>query len=170
VLGMDPMAERVADNVISYHPGVPSVGRAQRTVSTTGGVPVCMFQRRHASVDVIPLTGVALVGTGSASSETVIMGYSKLRRTDPIVSQMTLEAYSPGTGSMSRQDAAAVAGADRMNPLRAGSRRERSRVLAVRVVVVPPLVRRGLRVALGRVFPLLLASKRGDVEIAPGGA
>src|SRR5215216_2185059 len=48
--------------------------------------------------------------------------------------------------------------------------RERSRVLAVRVVVVPPLVRRGLRVALGRVLPLLLASERGDVEIAPGGA
>src|SRR5215217_8338058 len=46
----------------------------------------------------------------------------------------------------------------------------RSRVLVVRVVVVPPLVRRGLRVALGRVLPLLLASERGDVEIAPGGA
>ena len=46
----------------------------------------------------------------------------------------------------------------------------RLRVLAVRVVVVPPLVRRGLRVALGRVLPLLLTSERGDVEIAPGGA
>jgi len=49
-------------------------------------------------------------------------------------------------------------------------RRKRLRVLAVSVVVVPPLVRRGLRVALGRVLPLLLASERGDVEIAPGGA
>src|SRR5919198_5058097 len=49
-------------------------------------------------------------------------------------------------------------------------RRERSRVLAVRVVVVPPLVRRGLWVALGRVLPLLLAPERRDVEIAPGGA
>jgi hypothetical protein len=36
--------------------------------------------------------------------------------------------------------------------------------------VVPPLVRRGLRVALGRVFPLLLAAERRDVEIATGGA
>jgi hypothetical protein len=41
-------------------------------------------------------------------------------------------------------------------------------VFGVRVVVVPPLVRRRLRVALGRVLPLLLPSKRGDVEIAPG--
>ena len=53
---------------------------------------------------------------------------------------------------------------------RQASRRKRLRVLAVRVVVVPPLVRRGLRVALGRVLPLLLAPERGDVEIAPGGA
>jgi hypothetical protein len=49
-------------------------------------------------------------------------------------------------------------------------RRERLRVLTVSVVVVPPLVRRGLRVTLGRVLPLLLAPERGDVEIAPGGA
>ena len=47
-------------------------------------------------------------------------------------------------------------------------RREGSRVLAVRVVVVPPLVRRGLRITLGRILPLLLAAERGDVEIAPG--
>src|SRR5215207_7608458 len=42
--------------------------------------------------------------------------------------------------------------------------------LAVLVVQVPPLVRRGLRVALGRVLPLLLASERGDVEVRPGAA
>src|SRR4051812_31957819 len=47
---------------------------------------------------------------------------------------------------------------------------ERSGVPAVRVVVVPPLVRRGLRVALGGVLPLLLAAERRDVEVAPGGA
>src|ERR1700757_2143450 len=35
------------------------------------------------------------------------------------------------------------------------------------VMPVPPLVRRGLRIALGRVLPLLLASERGQVEIAP---
>jgi hypothetical protein len=46
----------------------------------------------------------------------------------------------------------------------------RSGVLAVRVVVVPPLVGRGLRVALGRVLPVLLAPERGDIEIAPCGA
>src|SRR5919112_5755453 len=40
--------------------------------------------------------------------------------------------------------------------------------VAVRVVVVPPLVGRGLGVALGRVLPLLLAPERGDVEVAPG--
>jgi hypothetical protein len=43
---MDPMAERVADHVISYDSGMSSVGQAQQTVSTTSGlVPVCMFQR-----------------------------------------------------------------------------------------------------------------------------
>src|SRR6266536_6428287 len=38
----------------------------------------------------------------------------------------------------------------------------------VGVVVVPPLVWRGLGIALRRVLPLLLATERGDVEIAPG--
>ena len=40
--------------------------------------------------------------------------------------------------------------------------------LTVRVVVVPPLIGRGLRIALGRVLPLLLATQGSDVEIAPG--
>src|SRR3954449_12757983 len=39
---------------------------------------------------------------------------------------------------------------------------------AVRVVVVPPLVRRGLRVAVGGVLPLLLAAEGCDIEVAPG--
>src|ERR1043166_5985916 len=38
----------------------------------------------------------------------------------------------------------------------------------VGVVPVPPLVRRGLRVTLRRVLPLLLAPERSDVEIVPG--
>src|SRR5215475_5586828 len=36
------------------------------------------------------------------------------------------------------------------------------------VVPGPPPVRRGLRVALRRVLPLLLAPERSDVEVAPG--
>src|SRR5207245_7626937 len=36
------------------------------------------------------------------------------------------------------------------------------------VVPDPPLVRRGLRVALRRVLPLLLAPERSQVEVAPG--
>src|SRR5207245_11610605 len=36
------------------------------------------------------------------------------------------------------------------------------------VVPDPPLVRRGLRVALRRVLPLLLAPERTHVEVAPG--
>src|ERR671910_1621650 len=53
-------------------------------------------------------------------------------------------------------------------PPPAGGLRERSRALAVLVVQVPPLVPRRLRVALGRVLPLLLAPERGQVEVAPG--
>src|ERR1700720_1429144 len=40
--------------------------------------------------------------------------------------------------------------------------------VAVFVVPVPPFVRRSLRVALGRVFPLLLAPERSHIEVAPG--
>src|SRR5215216_3586963 len=40
----------------------------------------------------------------------------------------------------------------------------------VLVVEVPPHVRRRLRIAGGRVLPLLLAAERGQVEIAPGAA
>src|SRR5260221_3934525 len=42
--------------------------------------------------------------------------------------------------------------------------------LVVLVVEVPPQIGLGLRVALGRVLPLLLAAERGDVEIGPGAA
>src|SRR4051794_38666637 len=52
-------------------------------------------------------------------------------------------------------------------PPRAPVRRERSRGLRVSVVVVPPTVRRCLRMALRRVLPLLLAPESGDVEVAP---
>src|SRR5260370_32161996 len=41
--------------------------------------------------------------------------------------------------------------------------------VAVFVVPVPPRVRFGLGVACGRVLPVLLASKRGHVEVAPDG-
>src|SRR3954470_6337647 len=49
-------------------------------------------------------------------------------------------------------------------------RSARSCTLAVRVVVVPPPVRRRLRVADRRVLPRLLVSECGDVEVAPGAA
>src|SRR4051794_4961773 len=50
------------------------------------------------------------------------------------------------------------------------ARRSCCRRCPVGVVVVPPLVRRRLRVAVGRVLPVLLAAERGDVEVGPGGA
>src|SRR4029077_13938132 len=42
--------------------------------------------------------------------------------------------------------------------------------VVVLVVEVPPAVARGLRVALGRVLPVVLAAQRGHVEIGPGAA
>src|SRR5215217_2091351 len=42
--------------------------------------------------------------------------------------------------------------------------------LAVLVVAVPPHVARGLRVALGRVLPVLLPAERRHVEIGPDAA
>src|SRR5215213_8369268 len=60
----------------------------------------------------------------------------------------------------------------RRRPPAAGAPRpgkpRRARSPGVAVVVVPPAVGRGLRVALRRVLPLLLATERGDVEVAPG--
>src|SRR3954451_17250280 len=50
------------------------------------------------------------------------------------------------------------------------ARRSCRRRRAVGVVVVPPLVRRRLRVAVGRVLPVLLAAERGDVEVGPRAA
>src|SRR5215217_2948077 len=49
-------------------------------------------------------------------------------------------------------------------------RRERSVAVFVLVVQPPPLVGRGLRIALGGVLPLFLSPERGDVEIGPRGA
>src|ERR1700745_512191 len=42
--------------------------------------------------------------------------------------------------------------------------------VVVLVVPIPPLVRRALGVALGRVLPRLLASEGAQVEVAPGAA
>src|SRR3546814_16093773 len=44
----------------------------------------------------------------------------------------------------------------------------RSWACDVAVVPVPPLVGRGLRIALGRVLPDLLPAQRRDVEVVPG--
>src|SRR5262245_50384245 len=46
----------------------------------------------------------------------------------------------------------------------------RSGAVAVAVVVIPPLIWRGLGIALRRVLPFLLATQRGQVEVAPGAA
>jgi hypothetical protein len=75
VLGMDPMAERVADHVSAITRACQAFARRSKPSAPPGGlVTVCMFQRWQAAVDAVPLTGVALVGTCSAASEGVIMG------------------------------------------------------------------------------------------------
>src|SRR6266853_1041740 len=53
---------------------------------------------------------------------------------------------------------------------RRGARRVYSSLLLVFVVAAPPLVRRRLRVALGRLLPALLAAKRRYVEQRPDAA
>src|SRR5215510_9372600 len=65
------------------------------------------------------------------------------------------------TGSSGRARAPGLLRRARLGCLRLGARR-------VAVVVVPPLVCRGLGVALWRVLPLLLPTERSDVEITPG--
>src|SRR5215510_13343020 len=56
-------------------------------------------------------------------------------------------------------------------PARPAQRRPaQSCAIAIPIVVVPPVIGRRLRVARRRVLPLLLASERSDVEVAPGAA
>src|SRR5688572_19898361 len=76
------------------------------------------------------------------------------------------------TSSLVQASNTAWAGASKVRSMRSVvfSVIQRSGGLVVLVVEVPPLVRRGLRVALGGVLPLLLAPERGDVEVAPGAA
>src|SRR5215204_5028686 len=80
-----------------------------------------------------------------------------------VLSSVTSRAPSPPPG---RPRARALSGpdaSDLLEMLRVGC-------LTVLVVAVPPRVARGLRVALGRVLPVLLAAERGHVEIGPGAA
>jgi hypothetical protein len=44
VIGVKAVAERVAHQLISHHPGVPSVGQAKQALMTTGG----LVDRLHA--------------------------------------------------------------------------------------------------------------------------
>src|SRR6266568_2682929 len=76
----------------------------------------------------------------------------------------SLPCYKGFGSSASRFRKAASPASDHLDPLRV------RRGLGVVVVVpVPPLVRRRLGIALGRVLPDLLAAEGGDVEVAPGG-
>src|SRR5215217_1505217 len=65
----------------------------------------------------------------------------------------------PGCMGAWRSTTGSSAGATKADELRS---------IAVGVVVVPPLVRRGLRVPLRQVLPFLLAAERGDVQVVPG--
>src|SRR5262245_8788917 len=56
-----------------------------------------------------------------------------------------------------------LSGIRNLDPLLVGRR-----AFDVAVVPVPPLVGRGLRIALGRVLPDLLPAERRDVEVVPG--
>src|SRR6185437_16110970 len=74
----------------------------------------------------------------------------------------------PGRTSAPRQAAAHTVPRPGPFPRGHGPGGTRSLGRVVHVVVVPPLVRRCLRVALRRVLPCLLAAESGDVEVVPG--
>src|SRR3954454_3445466 len=57
-----------------------------------------------------------------------------------------------------------LSGVRHLDPFRVGRG-----VRDVTVVQVPPFVRPGLRIAIRRILPLLLASERRHVEVAPDG-
>jgi hypothetical protein len=83
VLGMEPVAQRMADHFVGHHPGVPCVGLAQQTVGTTRGlvyrphVPKmarrCAYRRSRHRVPWTPLHELVfgLVSTSSASPWTI---------------------------------------------------------------------------------------------------
>src|SRR3954447_6152107 len=65
---------------------------------------------------------------------------------------------------LSRFPEGGLSGVRHLDPFRVGRG-----VRDVTVVPVPPFVRPGLRIALRRILPLLLASERRHVEVAPDG-
>src|SRR4051794_8007629 len=74
------------------------------------------------------------------------------------------------TSSFVQASNTAWAGASKVRSIRSVVVSLTGRRRLVLVVQPPPLVRLGLRVALRRVLPLLLAAERRDVEVAPGRA
>src|SRR5215207_5457336 len=107
------------------------------------------------------------------ASKTAWAGASKLRSMLSVVFSVMCRAPVGVAGAA--LSTRAPRGARRRSPTGgfpppAAGLHERSRALAVLVVQVPPLVRRRLRIALGRVLPLVLAPERGQVEVAPSAA
>src|SRR5215211_5766493 len=109
------------------------------------------------------------------ASKTAWAGASNVRSMRSVVFSVMLPAPARGGGEGPPSRGRAGARYRRRSrqggaPPPAPRRRVRSRAVLVLIVLAPPLVRRGLRVALRRVLPLLLASQRGDVEVGPGAA
>src|SRR5215212_784268 len=111
------------------------------------------------------------------ASKTAWAGALKVRSMRSVVSAVLIRRVSGGRGVGAATSKHGPGGARcRRRPRRGGPPRPaarrcgRSRRLLVLVVQAPPLVGLGLRVALGRVLPLLLAAERGDVEVAPRAA
>jgi hypothetical protein len=79
------------------------------------------------------------------------------------------DGFEPSVRALTRSESPELACADETFGRHQAARRRcvRSGALPVCVVVVPPLVGRGLGIAVRRVLPLFLATERGDVEIAP---
>src|ERR1022692_1555210 len=82
-------------------------------------------------------------------------------------------AAAPGVlvkpGSV-RPDADSIVTHSFPDELAGQSRSELRPGVAVGIVPSPPLVGRGLGIALRRVFPVLLPPERSEIEVAPGAA
>ena len=104
----------------------------------------------------------------SAQPPTAIASHCKNRQRKPIAT--LCQSLVPNRSSFSK-DCLRRKLAQPLRPHAPGEASDRgtprSYLWVVRVVVVPPLVRRSLRIVLRRVLPLLLTAERGDVEVVP---
>ena len=154
------------------------MGRRRRAAAIASPSRVCAFSA-HPELRQLGLESLRDPRSGAGSALMLISSWARdrrgRRRRAPSHAPDSISAISTGCRSLLDGDAADVGERHSCTDVEAGRLGDLEllgtgavAVAAGLVVPDPPLVRLVLRVALGRVLPLLLPTERGDVEVVPG--